>query len=466
MSSPPSTLLSPRSQAVPSISRPSSRNSMRAPSPITEDPVAIRGQMSSLKHEIRQKQAQFNTLETLLLRGPRPLPASPPTSELALSPSSSSPNKIQRRTSWDALSSYTANGPESRIPLPVNGRQDDIREGVPLDFGVSSATLSPKRASSPTRSMSRIPVSSVGHARALAEDGRVVESVADASTSPGGTDVTAPSTPRRDTMLSISSNSNRKSLSSGNTTKVLADLQAGVMASRTALDNAKAQLRLSQRTVAQLTRQNEDLKEGRERLRLENEGLNNVVARKERLLQEVLERARKAEAEAQSLKVQLKQETTSSKRTIREMEVTVAESTAISAKSEREYITLRDSIKAMTDGWKKDLAKVKEDMAKKEKESKKEEEAMGKKYKELVRLVTEEREERAKADALKEEQRSLDKEFEKVFREQLDGFAERISKTFGDSESAKKTADGVANELARLRRLMQAAGRAEAENTH
>lgn len=59
------------------------------------------------------------------------------------------------------------------------------------------------------------------------------------------------------------------------------------MASRTALDNAKAQLRISQRTVAQLTRQNEDLKEGRERLRLENEGLNNVVARKERLLQEV-----------------------------------------------------------------------------------------------------------------------------------------------------------------------------------
>lgn len=44
---------------------------------------------------------------------------------------------------------------------------------------------------------------------------------------------------------------------------------------------------MSQRSVAQLTRQTEDLKEGRERLRLENEGLNNVVARKERLLQEV-----------------------------------------------------------------------------------------------------------------------------------------------------------------------------------
>ena len=68
---------------------------------------------------------------------------------------------------------------------------------------------------------------------------------------------------------------------------MLADLQAGVMNARSALENTKSQLRLSQRTVAQLTRQVEDMRDGRERLRLENEGLNNVVARKERLLQEV-----------------------------------------------------------------------------------------------------------------------------------------------------------------------------------
>ena len=68
---------------------------------------------------------------------------------------------------------------------------------------------------------------------------------------------------------------------------MLADLQAGVLNAKTALENTKAQLRVSQRQVSQLTRQTEDLKEVRERLRLENEGLNNVVARKERLLQEV-----------------------------------------------------------------------------------------------------------------------------------------------------------------------------------
>lgn len=79
----------------------------------------------------------------------------------------------------------------------------------------------------------------------------------------------------------------RFSLTPGGTSKVLADLQTGVIHAKNALENTRAQLRLSQRTVAQLTRLVEDLKDGRERLRLENEGLNNVVARKERLLQEV-----------------------------------------------------------------------------------------------------------------------------------------------------------------------------------
>lgn len=180
------------------------------------------------------------------------------------------------------------------------------------------------------------------------------------------------------------------------------------MASRTALDNAKAQLRISQRTVAQLTRQNEDLKEGRERLRLENEGLNNVVARKERLLQEVcilmhrrlvhssflpqvLERARKAESEAQSYKIQLKQETTSAKKSLREMETHLAESTALSTKSEREYITLRESLKHLTEGWKADLSRIKEDTQRREKTLRSEAEKMGKKYEELVKVAEEER---------------------------------------------------------------------------
>lgn len=79
----------------------------------------------------------------------------------------------------------------------------------------------------------------------------------------------------------------RQSFTPGGTTKVLADLQAGILSTRNKLEDTKLQLRQSQRQVSQLTRLTEDLKETRDRLRLENEGLNNVVARKERLLQEV-----------------------------------------------------------------------------------------------------------------------------------------------------------------------------------
>jgi hypothetical protein len=44
----------------------------------------------------------------------------------------------------------------------------------------------------------------------------------------------------------------------------LADLQTAVINARNALKNTKAQLRLSQQSVAQLTHQTEDLKEVRE----------------------------------------------------------------------------------------------------------------------------------------------------------------------------------------------------------
>jgi hypothetical protein len=72
-----------------------------------------------------------------------------------------------------------------------------------------------------------------------------------------------------------------------------------------------------------------------------------VVSRKERLLQEALERARKAEAEAVAPKAQLKTETTTSKKLLRETETALAESTALSSKCEREYIALGDSLRGM-----------------------------------------------------------------------------------------------------------------------
>ena len=235
----------------------------------------------------------------------------------------------------------------------------------------------------------------------------------------------------------------RYSLTPGGTTKVLADLQTGVVNARNALENTKAQLRMSQRTVATLTRQTEDLKEGRDRLRLENEGLNNVVARKERLLQEVLERARKAEAEAAALKSQLKSETSTSKKTIREMESALSESTALSQKSEREYLTLRDSLKHLTEGWKLDTDRLRDEMRKREEKLKAEAEKVGKMYNQLVQEVKVAKESKEEVKRLREEDRSKQEEVSKFWIGEIEKLRQGVEKDGKDSEEAARLAKWV-----------------------
>ncbi|KAJ8590973.1 hypothetical protein M405DRAFT_765602 [Rhizopogon salebrosus TDB-379] len=439
--------------------------------------------MSTLKHSIRHQQAQLHSLENIILRGPRPLPSgfmssshSPhPSSDdvLDISPcpvsytTSFSTPKMLRRSSFDVLHGLA--GRESNLPLPRREsaapilKRDGIREGIPMDFGASpSNSINTKRMSSPTRTLSRIPVASVGNARALADDGLtptrhlppeilpIDSHVANNSVNLNAStsSLQAPSSPNR-----------RISLTPGGTTKVLADLQAGVINARTALENTKSQLRLSQRTVAQLTRQTEDLKEGRERLRLENEGLNNVVARKERLLQEVLERARKAEAEAAALKSQLKSETATSKKSLREMESALAESTALSQKAEREYITLRDSIKSMTESWKHDTDKLREEMRKREDKLKKEAESVGNKYKLLAEEMKEAQRHQTTVKELRGEDMKIKNEIEDEFREEIMQLKAKVELQSHQSDEAVDTARTLASELARLRRLMQAGAR-------
>ena len=156
--------------------------------------------MSNLRHSIRQQTAQLHSLESIVLRGPRPLPpgmisSSPPSptdsfflpssfhrnAEMPLSPPS--PNMASsinsRRNSREHL--YGLAGPESSLPLPrrdpsrtrnvSGGGLDDgmngIREGIPSSFGSTSSAHphTPKRQSSPTRSLSR--TSHPHHARPI-----------------------------------------------------------------------------------------------------------------------------------------------------------------------------------------------------------------------------------------------------------------------------------------------------------
>jgi hypothetical protein len=83
-------------------------------------------------------------------------------------------------------------------------------------------------------------------------------------------------------------------------------------------------------------------------------------------------------------KAQLKTETTTSKKSLREMETALADLSKLSSKYEREYITLCDSLKGMKSAWRADVDGPRENMRKQEQRWRSEAETTGKKYAKLL----------------------------------------------------------------------------------
>lgn len=211
---------------------------------------------------------------------------------------------------------------------------------------------------------------------------------------------------------------------------------------------------------------------------MENESLNNVVARKERLLQEVLERARKAEAEAAALKAQAKAEAAAAKKSV----ATVNEAVTQSQKAQREYVTLRDSITGMTQGWKNEVKELKDEMRKRDEAWREEVKEVTVKYTSLVKLVKATRyvdgkrihmvemtdcgpfsAERSRIEASKVESVKVDRKFEIAMQEELKSLAKEIHKSTQEGEEAVKQTSELTLELTRLRRLMRTAGSTQPE---
>ena len=69
------------------------------------------------------------------------------------------------------------------------------------------------------------------------------------------------------------------------------------------------------------------------------------------------------------------------------MDTQLAEAKAVSQRSEREYITLRDSIKHLTDAWQKEIASLKDEFKLKEDGWRSQIEDSGTKYRSLLKLV-------------------------------------------------------------------------------
>jgi hypothetical protein len=157
-------------------------------------------------------------------------------------------------------------------------------------------------------------------------------------------------------------------------------------------------------------------------------------------LRQVLERARKAEAEAASLKTQLKSEMAISKKSLREMEAALSESSAVSQKSEREYIVLRDSIKGMAESWTIDTEKLREEMRKREEKLRKEAELVGQKYRQLVLDVKAVQEDRGTVSSLLAEDRIASKEIEDEFRKDMERMKAEVERSSRESDEAAQTA--------------------------
>ena len=125
------------------------------------------------------------------------------------------------------------------------------------------------------------------------------------------------------------------------------------------------------------------------------------------------------------------------------METALAESTALSSKSEREYITLRDSIKSMTESWKTDTDRLREEIKRREEKWKVEEQSMGKKYRLLVEEVQAAETARLQSVDLREENTRIGKELEEAWAEEISAMRSAMEKSNKDSEEANATAKCV-----------------------
>ena len=125
------------------------------------------------------------------------------------------------------------------------------------------------------------------------------------------------------------------------------------------------------------------------------------------------------------------------------MEAALAESTALSSKSEREYITLRDTLKGMKTAWRTDVESLREDMHKREERWRNEGEVAGKKYAKLLEESKLRKADVASVQQLREEDTRIRHEVEEEFREEIRSLKEQVRSSSEASDRAEKTAECV-----------------------
>lgn len=126
------------------------------------------------------------------------------------------------------------------------------------------------------------------------------------------------------------------------------------------------------------------------------------------------------------------------------MEAALAESTALSQKSEREYITLRDSIKGLVEGFKGDADRLRAEMTKREAKWRGEAEGAGRKYRVLLEEIASAGEGRTEVREAREKEKEAQRKLEEGWVEEIRRLKEEVERSNAESEAAGDTARRVA----------------------
>ncbi|KAK1925705.1 hypothetical protein DB88DRAFT_208250 [Papiliotrema laurentii] len=258
----------------------------------------------------------------------------------------------------------------------------------------------------------------------------------------------------------------RKISSSGSaaSTRVIDGLQTDLLNARGHNEKLKQEIRANQRLIGSLTRQNEDLKETKERMKVECEGLNNVISRKERLLQEVLERARTAESSlAQHLSTRKALEQ-STKKSLQQMSAQLADAQAAQAKAESESHSLKDSVKSLKGVWARELKAAREEIRKAEEKGRKDLEDARQSHVQLVQLVESQASDRASIHQLVKVTMESSATIKSSLESRITELKAQANQSEEAASKAQATAAELAAELGHLRRLMREPRRTSLED--
>ncbi|KAM0752366.1 hypothetical protein T439DRAFT_324444 [Meredithblackwellia eburnea MCA 4105] len=236
--------------------------------------------------------------------------------------------------------------------------------------------------------------------------------------------------------------------------KVISGLQSELLARSSALDTARQQLRNSQKAVEVLSRQNDDLKDAKERLSADYEGLNKMISRKERLTEEAVGRANVAESALSTLQAKHQEALSAHKNRIKEMEESTLLAEEARAKAESEHQALRLGMKSMAEGWKAELDWLKADLVKLEAKHQRELDETKLKHSTLTKLFKAKEAEHGNVKATINKMQMSLKQTEKTIEELKEQFAGRLQVAANEDESLKRCLQ-LETEFQRLRRLMR-----------